>query len=438
LDEDILVPSLIGINEGSLESMLAKYMDLTQKLRKQKMIFKDGKIIDNSVSDEIAEIKLAIIAYVDNLKKSNDLLKSELNRRINEYKREFSKLPAKDRELLNIKRKFELNDNIYTLLLSKRIELGITKAGITSDIQLLEPAKFTGKLGPNTRKIYAIALIIGLGIPLIFMVLMDLLNDKLSGIDELKRMTNIPVIGSVCQSNMNTSLVVANQPKSPVSEMFRSIRMNMGFMLPKNKKTPVIAITSYISGEGKTFVSMNISCTFAFTGKKVVLIGADLRKPKIAADFNIQNDVGLSGYLSGNVELNQIIKPSGYENLDVILSGIEPPNPVELLEDSRMDKLIEELSGIYDYIIIDTAPLGLVSDYYAIMNKADMSIFVVREGYSRKKSIDLVNEVYEKHKIENFSILYNGVKTGVGYGYGYGYGSYGGNGYGYFEKEVKK
>lgn len=267
---------------------------------------------------------------------------------------------------------------------------------------------------------------------------MDLLNDKLSSIDELKRMTNIPVIGSVCESNMNTSLVVANQPKSPVSEMFRSIRMNMGFMLPKNKKTPVIAVTSYISGEGKTFVSMNISCTLAFTGKKVILIGADLRKPKIADDFNIQNDVGLSGYLSGNVELNQIVKPSGYENLDIILSGIEPPNPVELLENTRMDELIEELSNIYDYIVINTAPLGLVSDYYAIMNKADMSMFVLREGYSRKKSVDLVNEVYEKHKIENFSILYNGVKTGAGYGYGYGYGSYGGGGYGYFEKEVKK
>lgn len=147
LDENILVPSLIGIDEGSLEGMLENYMELTKELRKQQLLFKDGKSIDNSVSNEILEIKSAIVAYVDNLKKSNNLLKEELNRRINEYKREFNKLPAKDRELLNIKRKFELNDNIYTLLLSKRIELGITKAGITSDIQLLEPAKFSGKLG---------------------------------------------------------------------------------------------------------------------------------------------------------------------------------------------------------------------------------------------------------------------------------------------------
>lgn len=434
LDEDILVPSLIGISEGNLEGMLGKYMDLNKELRKQKLTYKDGKSLNTSISVEVSEIRSAITSYIENLKKSNDLLRSEVDSRINRYKREFSKLPAKDRELLNIKRKFELNDNIYTLLLSKRIEMGITKAGITSDIQLLEPAKFSGKIAPNTRKIYIMALIIGLGIPLGFIVLLDLLNDKFSSLDDLKSMTKIPVIGSVCESNMKTNLVVPEHPKSPVSEMFRSIRMSMGFMLPKGKKTLIIAITSYISGEGKTFVSMNIACTFAFTGKKVVLIGADLRKPKIADDFNLENNVGLSGYLSENADLDQILKPSGYENLDIILSGIEPPNPVELLESAKMDELIEKLTESYDYIIIDTAPLGLVSDYYALINRVDMTMFVVREAYSRKKSIDLVNDVYKKYDLNNFSILYNGVKTGAGYGYGYGYGSYGGSGYGYFKE----
>ena len=360
LDESILVPSLVGVEDAKLESLLSQYMESGIELRKKKSHFKgdNNEEILNSIfpEAEYKRLQKALLEYLSNLEASNDLLLDELEKRIKKYEGQFELLPAKDRALVNIQRKFELNDNIYTLLLSKRMELGITKAGITPEITLLEPAKFFSILSQNTSKTYLLSVIFGIAIPVGVLILMSMLNDRVNSLDEVKRNTSIPVLGSICEYKGVSNLAITNNPKGPVAEMFRSIRLNMGFMLGNEKENKVIAFTSFISGEGKTFSSINYSCILAFAGKKTLLIGADLRKPKIAKDFNIANDAGLSSYLSESTSLESIIKHSGIDNFDIILSGPEPPNPVELLESPIMSEFITKLKNIYDYIIIDTAP----------------------------------------------------------------------------------
>jgi capsular exopolysaccharide synthesis family protein len=241
-------------------------------------------------------------------------------------------------------------------------------------------------------------------------------------------------------NNRPTALVIANHPKSQVSEAFRNLRSNISYLRADGNQK-VIMVTSTVSGEGKTFISMNISSVLAIGGYKTLLIGVDLRKPKIFQDFKLDNSVGLTNYLIGKAEKNTIIQPTGIANLDIITAGPTPPNPSELIMSQRFYNLIEELKETYDYIILDTPPIGLVADGLDIMKHSDLVLYVVRQKVTKKTYLNLINEIYAAENTKNIGLVFNDVNFaavyGYGaYGYGYGYGTgysygYGYSGYGY-------
>jgi polysaccharide biosynthesis transport protein len=228
---------------------------------------------------------------------------------------------------------------------------------------------------------------------------------------------------------------VLDKPKSGIAEAFRSIRINMNYLAP-DKEKKVVAITSSISGEGKTFCSINLASILALSGYKTILLGADLRKPKIFDDFGFNNLKGISTFLAGKAKIDEIINRAKFDNLDVMLAGPVPPNPAELLSNPRMDELMTELKLRYDYVVIDTPPIGLVADCFMLMKYSDINIYIVRHGYTETRLLEKVDSMYEEGKITNMNIIINDLvdkDAKYGYGYEYGYGYY--NGYGYYEED---
>lgn len=257
---------------------------------------------------------------------------------------------------------------------------------------------------------------------------------------DVESITSIPIIGTVGHVQTDSNLVILNQPKSIVSESFRAIRTNINY-LTKEKKSFTVLITSSISGEGKTFCSINLASAYSLTGKKTLLIGGDLRKPKIFDDFGLKNALGLSSFLIGKNSLAEVTQATQKENLFLISSGPVPPNPSELIETDKMLALFEEAKKIYDVIIIDTPPIGLVTDALILTKYADVNLYVIRQHYTRKSQLELINQLYSDKKIVDLGIIVNdlkeqkiGYKYGYSYGYGYGYG-YGG---GYYVEDFKK
>ena len=259
--------------------------------------------------------------------------------------------------------------------------------------------------------------------PLAFIIIKDFLSNKIYSKDDIESNTSVPVLGQIWRYSKGDGgmLVVNDAPKSVVAESFRSVRSNLNFFTADVDRK-VFVISSSISGEGKTFSSINISTVFALSSKRTILIGADLRKPKIFGDFGLKNEIGLSNYLAGSAFKTEVIQHTSIPNLDVIISGPVPPNPSELLMTQKMADLIEELKEDYEYIIIDTAPLGLVTDAFVLMKYANHSIFMVRQNYTPVEAVSHLQDLYSSGKLKNVSILFNDVKDQTNnYGYGYGY-----------------
>ncbi|MBU3662754.1 MAG: CpsD/CapB family tyrosine-protein kinase [Bacteroidetes bacterium] len=284
---------------------------------------------------------------------------------------------------------------------------------------------------------YLIAIVIGTIFPLIIILIIEYFNNKIQNHALLQQLTNVPLIGSIVHNSNPSSLVILNHPKSQISEAFRNLRSNVSYLGGK-KDSKIIMLTSMVSGEGKTFVSMNLSSVLAVAGYKTLLIGVDLRKPKIFQDFKLDNSFGLTNYLIGKATMSTIIQQSGQDNLDIITAGPTPPNPSELIMSSAFNELLEHFKSEYDYIILDTPPIGLVADGLDILKYADILLYVVRQNVSLKNSLNVINELHATEKNRSIGLVFNDVRYdsvfGYGYGsYGYGYGqayAYGGA-YGY-------
>ena len=365
---------------------------------------------------------------------------SLVNAKIGEAESVVKRLPEEQQELLKIKRKYDLNDNIYTEFLQKRNEAEIVKASNLSDIHFIDPAKDIGGglIGPKTSVNYVLALFLGLLVPLLFVFGIFFINNSIQNADDISKLTQIPLLGVIGINKDNVSLAVFDKPKSALSESFRTIRSSLQFLYKKQQVSgsKTLMITSSISGEGKTFCSINIATVFALSEKKTVIIGLDLRKPRLADEFNLQNQLGVVNYLIKQNSLAEITNSTKIPNLDVILSGPIPPNPSELILSEAMKELIDELKEKYDYIILDTPPVGLVSDALELVQYSDVTLYIVRQNYTKKDMITLLNTRVKRGELTNASIVLNGYenKAKYGSGYGYGYGSYSN---GYHDEEVK-
>ncbi|MNF68378.1 Tyrosine-protein kinase YwqD [compost metagenome] len=275
-------------------------------------------------------------------------------------------------------------------------------------------------------------------IPLLIVFGIFFINDSIQNTDDISKLTQIPLIGVVGVNKDNVSLAVFDKPKSALSEAFRTIRSSLQFLYKKQQVSgsKTLMITSSISGEGKTFCSINIATVFALSEKKTVIIGLDLRKPRLADEFNLTTQLGVVNYLIKQNSLSEITNSTQIPNLDVILSGPIPPNPSELILSDAMKELIDELKQKYDYIILDTPPVGLVSDALELAQYADVTLYIVRQNYTKKDMITLLNTRIKRGELNNASIVFNGYENKAKYGSGYGYG-YGAYSNGYHDEEEK-
>ena len=427
----IPAPAIINIEDGSISSMVG---ELTELSIQQKVLV--GEVTENHPSlillnEQLETTRDVLLENIASLKQAIQINLQNSYQRYNLYNRDLTKLPAKEQQLINFERKYRLTESNFVFLMQKRYEADIAIAASVSDISILDTAKDTGQnfVLPRVQFNYMIALLLGILLPLMVIILKEVLDNRIYSVDELERLSPIPLLGVVGRSKAKNGLVVHNKPESNVAESFRALRTNVQFMFTRESagKCKTIMISSSVSGEGKTFVSMNLATVFALGGRKTVIVGMDLRKPKLFEDFNLTNEIGVVNYLVGQAELSDIINSTEVENLDVILSGPIPPNPSELLLNSSTNALFDQLKEQYDIVIIDTPPLGLVSDAMELLQYADASIFVVRQAYTQKLMLKIINEKYNKGEIEHVSMVFNYFKVARGYGYNYGYGKYANN-----------
>jgi capsular exopolysaccharide synthesis family protein len=351
----------------------------------------------------------------ENLKFSVKTTRNELkdlNTKLENLRGEFSGLPQTQRMLLGMERKFNLTDAVYTSLMEKRIQAQIARASNLPDCEIIEPAHYSSIAFPKTIIMYAVALVLGLIFPLIYILFRRVLTDKIYNKEEVKRYTSLPEIGVLPRNNKNIQNVIINNPKSPIYEAFQSVRSNLlYFMYGETQK--VILVTSSLPAEGKSFISLNLATSFASTHSKTILVQFDLRKQTdIFEELNTKALVGMSSYLINRATLDEVIIPTGIPNLDIIQPGQLPPNPIELLSTKKTGKMIQELKERYDYVIIDTPPYGLVTDSFLLMNYVDIKIFVARLGVVTKKAFSTSMEELQSKKIENLYLLLNDVSTG--------------------------
>jgi capsular exopolysaccharide synthesis family protein len=316
-------------------------------------------------------------------------------------------------------------------MLQRRSEAAITQASNTSDIVVLNPPRVGGAISPKVNSNYIIGFFAGVLLPFMAFVLLEFLDTRVQSKEDVERITSIPFIGGVGHKSATENLAVFSRPKSAIAESFRALRSNLNYFIGRNEKA-VILVTSSISGEGKTFTSLNLASVYALSGKRTLIVGADMRKPKLFADFDLKNEAGLSNYLAGLADFNSICQRTTYENLDLISGGPVPPNPSELLLSDRMREFIDDARKVYDIVIIDTPPMAIVTDAFVLTPYADHSLFLVRQNYTPKNLMKTVEDYYSTGKLKNISIVLNDIsRSGPGYGFGYGYGYAYGYGYSY-------
>ena len=432
-------PSVAGIEDPNIVVNVSKLIALSTQRSEMAYAVKSDKIFKD-FDNQMEAVKNVLLENIATAKTALQYDLAVVSSKINQTESTIKQLPEDQQELIKIKRKYDLSDNIYSTFLQKRSEADIVKAANLSDIHFIDPAKDVGGglIGPKTSVNYVLALFLGILIPLLFVFAVFFINNSVQNAEDISKMTQIPLIGVVGVNKDNTNLAVFDKPKSALSESFRAIRSSLQFLYKKQNVdgAKTLMITSSISGEGKTFCSINIATVFALSEKKTVIIGLDLRKPKLAEEFNLSNDVGVVNYLIKQKTVDEIINHTHIPHLDVILSGPVPPNPAEMIMSEGMGELIQELKQKYDYIILDTPPVGLVSDALELAQYCDVTLYIVRQNFTKKEMISLLNNRVKRGELNNTSIILNGLenkaKYGTGYGYGYGYGAYAN---GYYEEE---
>ena len=431
---DIISPNSIGISNPELNSLISNFISLNSKIKELELSTTKSHPKYQSVLSQISFTKKSIIENLKNLISSTKSAERTLQNRVNDFNKEIKNLPDSEKKYVKLNREFMQSERIVNYLILKKQETEIAKEGTEPDHRIIDTAGKNDSdipVSPRKKVSYLIGLIFGFFIPVITISIRDFFNENINNKSDLDKLTNIPVLGVIGNSEKGGNLIVSESPKSVISESFRSLRTNIQY-LASEKSSKVITVTSSVGSEGKTFCSSNLALIFSSAGYKTVLIGADLRKPKTHEDFKLGNQKGLSSYLIKKSKIEDIINQTQYENLSLITSGPIPPNPAELLNLERMKDLIKILKDKYEYIIIDTPPCGLVTDSVITMKLSDINLYVVRHNYTKKNMLNIINDLFETKQVSNLKIIINDyVVKPSSYGYGYGY-SYG-NGYGYYE-----
>jgi capsular exopolysaccharide synthesis family protein len=423
---DNLIPSNIGITDAGLETSMSEYNAiLLQRMRIQRTATEANPVLEQ-MDMQLASMRQNIIATVGSVRASLKIQLESLQARDEQFNKRIKGAPEQEREYVRVVRDQKIKEQLYLFLYEKREENALMLAATSMPAKIMDaPQRDVESRRPKLRNILAMSIFFGLAIPAGLLYLLVLFNNKIDDVKEYERRLKAPVLGQLVENSRNAHIAIHEGESTVSAELFRLIRTNLRYMLPQEVKTPVILVTSCINGEGKSYVSSNTALSLAILGKKVVLVGLDIRKPMLTTYFNLKTKGHLTDYLAEQeVTIDDIIVPSGeHRNLDLIPCGAIPPNPAELLQTKRLDELFEELRKRYEYIIVDTAPLALVSDTYQLDRVSDMTIFVSRYKYTPAEMIDYINQIIDQKRMHNIAGVLNAVKgTRAGYGYGYGYG----------------
>jgi capsular exopolysaccharide synthesis family protein len=446
----VIAPTFIGISESPLALNLAQLVEL-YKERKTLLLTATKNNPAILAIDE--RIQSSIDALQENLSEAVKITSDnirELEYQSRAIEAEMVQLPSTERILINIQRAYKLNDEIYNFLLQKRADAAIARASNVADNKILDISRSenSAQISPQTSRNRMIGLLMGFLIPVGILFLIEFFNPIVADATEVKKLTKTPVIGSVGHNERDSEIPVAANPQSAIAESFRALRTNLQYMMRESHQK-VICVTSTVSGEGKTFTSVNLAAIIAQSSRKTLLVSLDLRKPKVHKVFNMDNKVGLSNYLIDKAKYEDVVKATNIRNLFITVAGPVPPNPAELIETSRMEEFIHHANQDFDMIILDTPPLAIVTDATLLSRHADVTLFVVRANYSSTDVLKLVEDIRTKGEIKNLGVVVNditfdhliyGKKNGYKYGYSYGYGY--GKGQGYYgeddEVEPKK
>jgi polysaccharide biosynthesis transport protein len=434
-------PSVAGIEDPNILVNTSKLINLSIERSKMPYTIKSEKLYAD-IDNEIYSYKKILLENLNSFRNSINYDLNIVTANLNAANGKIRQLPESQQKYSKIQRKLILNEGVYSSFLAKKSEAEIVKAANLSDIHFLDTAKDTGGglIGSRTDLNYVLAFLLGIFIPLILITIIFVLNTSVQSVDDIGKLTKIPLIGVIGKKQTNSNLAVFDKPKSPISEAFRSIRSSLQFIYKKKniQGGKTLMVTSSVGGEGKTFCSINIATVFALSEKKTVIVGLDLRKPKIFEDFDLTNEIGVVNYIIGEKTIDQIIMKTKIPNLDVITSGPIPPNPSEMIMSDAMSDLILDLKAKYDYIILDTPPVGLVTDAIELAHFSDVTLYVVRQNYTKKEMITLLNNREQRGELDNISIVLNGFENKARYGYAYGYGydyGYGNYSNGYHDVE---
>ena len=445
-----VLPSNVGLQDAALIGAIERYNEmLIERKRLLRTSTENNPTIVN-LDTSIRAMKANVQATLEGTLQGLMITKESLDREASRYSRRISNAPGQERAYVSIARQQEIKAGLYLMLLQKREENAIALAATANNAKIIDEAIADDiPVSPKRPMIYLIALVLGVGIPVGIIYLVELTKFKIEGRADVEKLTSVPVVGDIPltdeKNDKNGSIAVFENKNNLMSETFRNIRTNLQFMLDNDQK--VILVTSTVSGEGKSFVSSNLAISLSLLGKKVVIVGLDIRKPGLNKVFQLSNkERGITQYLSNpETDLMELVQPSDVnKNLFILPGGTVPPNPTELLARNGLDRAIETLKKNFDYVILDTAPIGMVTDTLLIGRVADLSVYVCRADYTHKAEYTLINELSFEKKLPNLCTVINGVdlkkrKYGYYYGYGkygkhYGYGKRYGYGYGYEEK----
>ncbi|WP_175629257.1 GumC family protein [Bacteroides acidifaciens] len=446
-----VLPSNVGLQDASVAGAIDRYNEMVSERNRLLRTSTESNPAIVNLNASIRAMRGNIQTTLDATLKGLEITKADLAREAGRYSRRISDAPTQERQFVSIARQQEIKSGLYLMLLQKREENAIVLAAIANNAKIIDEAQADGApISPKRMMIYLAALVFGIGIPVGIIYLIGLTKFKIEGRADIEKLTSLPVIGDIPLADEKTgSIAVFENQNNLMSETFRNVRTNLQFMLENGKN--VILVTSTISGEGKSFISANLAISLSLLGKKVVIVGLDIRKPGLNKVFNIpKKDHGITQFLTNPaINLMDLVQSSDInKNLYILPGGTVPPNPTELLARDGLEKAIETLKQNFDYVILDTAPIGMVTDTLLIGRVADLSVYVCRADYTRKAEFTLINELSENNKLPNLCIAINGLdlqkkKYGYYYGYGkygkyYGYGKRYGYGYGYGEHKSSK
>jgi capsular exopolysaccharide synthesis family protein len=417
-NKDLVAPSLVGVTDDALNTKVLKLNELYTKREVLSYTAQEKNPVLISLNNEINYTQKSLRENVENLIANTNVEIQNLNERQRSVNYELSKLPKTEQDLIGIKRNFDLNNELYTFLLQRRAEAEIAKASNNPDALILDPtgSEIAVLLGPKLVLNLIIGLFAGLFTALGMVLFNEVMSDIISDLDDITYRLGVSVIGMIGNNKFSSETPVMKYPRSALTESFRGLRVNLEYVF-KSNECKVLAVHSHLSGEGKSFIAVNLALIFAMSRRRVLLIDADLRKPRLHSILNVKNESGLNSFLAGKTSVSELVNSTGIENLDIITSGISSLHSAEYLNQNIVQLMINELRQKYDYIIIDNSPIGIVYDPMIIGGNADFNLILLRINYSRKDEIDSINKLGQEGILKNVMVAINGVKQRKSYGY---------------------